>query len=586
MKKRGIFSWISNLQLKVKLPLILFLPLLVVFLSTLFSARIPYAAYDAQISDRSVQVLTLIADQLQSEMERFGDVTFQMLGDNVLQKNLSVMYRTPVGSSAWVEAQREVRTRVQNFAYYDNTILAIQLMSADGTLFSEIRRGQPVSPNLIPEIYESAKEKGGREFWLPDPTGENTLICARNVREVSDLTLLPLGVIAVRVDFAKIVERCSAALRDMNLPLSLAIYADDMRIYASDDMKALTLADAEGYLDGTLHDRDSLYVPFTSGSTGWKFITALPYASITSAVTRATSLSLALSVIAMLVSMLLGYLLIASLLRHIQMLLQKYSDFSSGRFPLVAAADDPYHGRKDEIGQLHSQFGEMARAYNQMIEENYIKQQLLLEAQFHQLRVQVRPHFLFNVLESIYCLAKADGDTRIATMTEGLSKMLRSSLNDKRDIVTLGEDLDTARDYLAIQTLRYGDRLQVAFDVPEALSNVRIPNMTVQPLVENAVLHAAEEMMEGCRILISAQRTGAGVTVTVENNGATMDEDMLEKLESGAVKPQGIGIGLTNIHKRIQLAFSDAYGLQIKSGGGVTRVHVLLPAQEEEEAHE
>lgn len=581
-KRKGIFSWISNLKLKVKLPLILFLPLLVVFLSTLFSARIPYAAYDAQISDRSVQVLTLIADQLQSEMERFGDVTFQMLGDNVLQKNLSVMYRAPIGSSEWVEAQREVRTRVQNFAYYDDTILAIQLLSADGTLFSEIRRGQPVSPGLLPEIYEGAREKGGREFWMPDPAEENTLICARNVREVSDLTLLPLGVIVVRVDFGKIVERCSAALRDMNLPLSLAIFADDLRIYASDDMKDLALSDDDSYLQGTLHDQDIFYVPFTSGSTGWKFITALPYASINSAVTRATSQSLVLSVAAMAVSMLLGYLLISSLLRHIKMLLQKYSDFSSGRFPLVAAADDPYHDRKDEIGQLHSQFGEMARAYNQMIEENYIKQQLLLEAQFHQLRVQVRPHFLFNVLESIYCLAQADGNTRIATMTEGLSKMLRSSLNDKRDIVTLGEDLDIARDYLAIQTLRYGDRLQVVFDVPDALSNVRIPNMTVQPLVENAVLHAAEEMMEGCRILISAQRTAAGVTVTVENNGATMDEDMLEKLESGEVKPQGIGIGLTNIHKRIQLAFSDAYGLRIKSGDGVTRVHVLLPAQEED----
>ena len=577
---------LSNLSLKVKLPLILLLSLLVVFFSTLFTARIPYAAYDVEMSNRSVQMLMLIADQLQKEMDRFGDVTFQMLGDNVLQKNLSTMYRTPVGSGAWVDASREVRMRVENFSYFDDTILAIQLLTADGTHFSATRQGMPVVPTLLPAIYQQAKRSGAKEVWLAAPTAKNMMICARNVREVNELTLSSLGVIAVSVDFAKIVARCSAFPREVGMPLSLAIYDGDTRVYASDDMaEQVSTGEGTGYARGTIAGQDVLYVSFISDSAGWKFITALPYTSITSAIQRSTNVALALSVAAMGVALLLGYLLIASVLRHIQMLLKKYGKSENGRFPQVQT-EEIYRDRKDEIGELHRQFAEMASAYNRMIEENYIKQQLLLEAQFHQLRVQVQPHFLYNVLESIYCLAQTGKDEEIAAMADALSKMLRASLNDKRDIITLKEDIAIAREYLRIQTLRYGDRLWADIQVPDALLGMRIPNMTIQPLVENAVRYAAEEMLERCHITVCARQTEAGMTVTVENSGPPMDERMLEKLASGEVQPRGLGIGLINIHKRIQLAFSPRYGLRIESREGMTRVHVDLPFDEREARHD
>lgn len=575
------FRWLSNLSLKIKLSLILLLSLLVVFSCTLLTARIPYAAYDDQLYNRTVQMLTLFAERLQLEMDRYGNITYQMLGDNVLQKNLSIMLRALAASSPWVDARREVRERVTNFAYFDDNIMASQLITADGTYLSQERTGTPIAPALLEAIYAQAQAKGGREIWLADGLGQNTLICARNIREVADLSLNSLGVIALRVDFGKIVDQCSASMREMDMPLSLSIYDGELCIYASDDMRDQLLPQEDGYMRSALHGQDILYVAFTSESAGWRFVTALPYAGITQAITNATQISLILSLAAMGVALLLGFLLISSLLRHIQMLLEKFSDFSQGRFPPADAADDPYRDRRDEIGRLHRQFREMADAYNHMIEENYVKQQLLLKAQFHQLRAQVRPHFLFNILESIYCLAQTGGDPRIATMTDALGKMLRASLSDQRDLITLSEDLDIAREYLRIQLLRYGDRLQAEFEVPPELNDVPIPSMTLQPLVENVVLHVVEEMMDVCRVVISATRSGSDVIITVANNGPGMDEQMLEKLETGQVQPEGLGIGLRNIHRRIQLAFSQAYGIRIESREGITRVHVHLPFEKE-----
>ena len=139
------------------------------------------------------------------------------------------------------------------------------------------------------------------------------------------------------------------------------------------------------------------------------------------------------------------------------------------------------------------------------------------------------------------------------------------------------EDLELTREYLRIQLIRYGERLRVEYDVDESVLPCRIPSMTIQPLVENAIHHAAEEMLDTCVIRISGHAVAGGVDITVEDNGPGMDEDILAKLESGEVKPEGLGIGMRNIHKRVQFAFSDAYGLQVKCAGGLTQIIVHLP---------
>ena len=114
-------------------------------------------------------------------------------------------------------------------------------------------------------------------------------------------------------------------------------------------------------------------------------------------------------------------------------------------------------------------------------------------------------------------------------------------------------------------------------EVDENILHNRIPAMTLQPLVENAVHHALEEMLDTCVIRISGGREEAGVTLSVEDNGPGMDEDILNKLESGEKAPEGLGIGMRNIHRRVQYAFGERFGLRVQSRPGWTRVSVLLP---------
>lgn len=139
------------------------------------------------------------------------------------------------------------------------------------------------------------------------------------------------------------------------------------------------------------------------------------------------------------------------------------------------------------------------------------------------------------------------------------------------------EDLQTVRDYLSIQEIRYGERLQVEYAVDDAVMPCHIPAMTVQPLVENAIHHAAEHMLDTCIIRISGNVVPDGIDVIVQDNGPGIDEDILTKLESGEVQPEGLGIGLRNIHKRVQHTFGKEYGLRIRCEDGCTQIIIHLP---------
>jgi two-component system sensor histidine kinase YesM len=553
-------------------------------LCAMLAARLPYAPYDAQIYVRSVQMITLLIDRLQSETAHVTDASFAILADNVIQDNLSELKRAAIGSSRWLEAKRAIQERVDILVYLNEYIMTLQILSSGGETFTRAPRASPAQLGDLLMYRELASTRGGREVWLADANTENSLVCARDVREVRDLSLASIGTVVMKVDLARIIARCGASLASMGEPLSVAVFSGGQRLYATDDLRGESFEISDGYSRENISGRDMLRVAYTSPATGWQFVTAVPYEGINAAILGAARVSIGISIVAAALALALGYLLIASLLKRFDMLLKRFRNFNAGKFD--ETPPDAYENRRDEIGALHRQFSEIAKAYNRMIEDNYVKRQLLLEAQYRQLRAQVRPHFLYNTLESIYCLAKTAGDERIAEMADALGKMLRASLKDKRDVITIAEDAQIAREYLRIQLLRYGDRLSSQFDLPDNLLGVMIPNMTIQPLVENAVLHAAEEMLECCCIKICASRLGDGVGLSIENNGPPLDENILSKLESGEAKASGLGIGLGNIHQRIQIAFGKEYGLKIESADGTTRVSAIVPFSSGEKIHE
>lgn len=565
----------QNLRLRAKFLLILLVGIVPVGIVAIVTLYIPLRAYDRQLYKSSAQMISLFAEQIQDELMNFEDISYRILTDTALQENLSIMKEAAPGTLTWINAQTKVANRVTYYSLWFSNAVSFQLKTSRGNSYNHFFEVSAGSDELTEERITAAVNHRGRFVWLTEEGAQTRLFLVREIREMQDMDLDTLGCLLIEVDFPALVEQYNHSMAQMGVMPRCAVYNDGLCLYASDAAIQTLGVGEDGYTYMKLDGQPMLCVRYTS-SNGMKYVTLVDYSGIRATTLVAVSVTILCILAAVLLTLAVSTGLIDNILNDLQLLLQKFDAFAISGEP-ITTHNSPYQGRLDEIGDLHRGFDWMTRVWTRVNHEKEEQRHLLQEKQIQQLRAQIRPHFLYNTLESIYCLAQNLEDQRIAVMTNALGKLLRSSLNDKRDVITVSEDLQVTRDYLSIQQIRYGERLQVEYDFPQDILPCRIPAMTIQPLVENAIHHAAEKMLDVCVIRVSGAATADGVDIIVQDNGPGTDEDILNKLESGEVQPEGLGIGMRNIHKRVQHAFSEQYGLRVCSEEGQTQIIVHLP---------
>ena len=197
----------------------------------------------------------------------------------------------------------------------------------------------------------------------------------------------------------------------------------------------------------------------------------------------------------------------------------------------------------------------------------------LSRAQLAALRRQMDPHFMFNTLNSIVGLVRDRRNDAAVGMIVGLSEFLRRASEDSnRAQVTLAEEVEYLQRYLDIQKVRFGDRLRVSLDIPAGLLGAQVPNLLLQPLVENAIKHGVSKRVAGGEIRVTGTRRDSALCLTVYNDGPCAREDL-------EAKPDGVGLG--NLRTRLQILHGDQSELLLRpiEARGV-EVVVTLPFRE------
>ncbi len=207
----------------------------------------------------------------------------------------------------------------------------------------------------------------------------------------------------------------------------------------------------------------------------------------------------------------------------------------------------------------------------QMIETARLNEELS-RAQLAALRRQMEPHFMFNTLNSIAGLVRDRRNDAAVSMIVGLSEFLRRASEDShRSHVTLAEEVEYLQRYIDIQKVRFGERLQVSVDIPSDLLNAQVPNLLLQPLVENAIKHGVAKRVVGGNVRVTGARTNGSLCLSVYNDGPSFPIDW---------QTNG-GVGLANLRTRLKLLHGAASELQMRRAGveGV-EVVVTLPQKE------
>ncbi len=199
------------------------------------------------------------------------------------------------------------------------------------------------------------------------------------------------------------------------------------------------------------------------------------------------------------------------------------------------------------------------------------------------LQAQINPHFLYNTLDNIIWLAEDGRKEEVEDIASSLSTFFRTTLSGGRDFIQIREELDHIEAYLHIQRQRYRDIMSYEIEVPEELSDYLIINMTLQPIVENALYHGIKNKRGGGSILISAREEGEYVYLTVKDDGMGMDPETLSYLRgiiSGTIKPSAdnTGFGMSNVAERMRLIYGNRCGINITSEYGKgSEVEIYIP---------
>jgi two-component system sensor histidine kinase YesM len=297
-----------------------------------------------------------------------------------------------------------------------------------------------------------------------------------------------------------------------------------------------------------------------------------PFDPIASA-TRNYNLNTLILLLASLTGILLiTYLISILIFKRLRKLVNQMKQVQQGHFDIEVKVS-----QNDEIGIIERAFATMLSEINRLINAVYKTKLAEKEATLSYLQAQINPHFLFNALETIRMIAEVNNNETVSEGLFSLSKVLKTHIKPK-SFSTLQQELDVVSSYVYVQNLRMNNKFHLDIQLEEGLEGTQVPNLSLQPLVENAILHGLKTKPEDCVIRIRAytcKENEGDMEISVWDNGKGFPEDALVEIqqrvredflsEDENDRHQGNGVALKNIHERIHLYYGEAYGLTIQS---------------------
>lgn len=347
------------------------------------------------------------------------------------------------------------------------------------------------------------------------------------------------------------------------------------------------LAGGKGFFEQAGEGAPPVMVVYdTSEVTGFKLVNVLPVAALTRESSSIRNLTLLIIAVGAAVSCVLAYLLSVNITHPLRKLKSLMRTVETGN--LDVAFPTKY---KDEVGQLGRSFNAMVQRIKQLIDEVYKKQLMLQEAEIRAIQAQFNPHFLYNALDSINWMARIHKLDHISRTVVSLGELLRFSIRKGQALIPVREDMQQIRNFLTIQQMRYGDKLEVHIELDDEVERLYTLKLMLQPIVENAITHGLEMKRGPGRLWITGKVQGERVRFEVRDDGVGIPQEKLERITSGqfvSVDERKTGIGLENVKKRLQLYFGDRYVLTLVSQpqqGTTTTIEIPIIRTPGEDTH-
>lgn len=310
----------------------------------------------------------------------------------------------------------------------------------------------------------------------------------------------------------------------------------------------------------------------------WLMVTVIPREPLIQIANRTIYYFIVICAGCILIAIGIALALTRSLTVRISMLIGQMKKIRSG-----SPVPMPEPEIQDEVGELIVTYNYMTRTMEQLMEAQKKSAEELRVSEFNALQAQINPHFLYNMMDVINWMVLQGKAQEASSTIQVLARFYKLTLSRRHKINTIREELEHVDIYMKLQSMRYINAFDFVVDMPDELSNYQIPKLTLQPIVENSILHGILETPEKTgTIVITGWQEGEDICILVSDDGAGISDDVLPTILSAQENhhTKGSNIAVSNIHNRLKLLYGDSYGLTYESAEGQgCEVTIRIPAR-------
>ncbi len=592
----GFSKYIGGISIKNKI-FIANLLIIVVFISTqsYFANTISQKAIIEKEINNSSRELVLIKNNLQTLVSTIEDYSKILASDyrlqNVLYNDLLLnneFYASkPVEGLNNLSMKKTLSETISNIVEPNTKIKAVSILTSNHHWVDVGFADNAYASRIFGDGY-GVEDR----FYLPTWTG---LIKFGFIYEGED-NVFAVSKTVIHKDTGKTIGRIFLYVKETTIA---SIYEEGKtkggEFYIVDSAGRIISAQNKAMLYRDFKEAVSINIPengkdttFTQGSGSeemlifthhfeplkWTIVSAIPVNEISSDRKEINQLILGIGAACLLLALIVSFLLSRSITRSIFQLAKTMREIRTGKMQVRSA-----YQSKDEIGYLSEGFNNLMDRIEALMAENVEKQRTKAEIEFKLLQSQVKPHFLYNTVETIISLIKLGLGKQAIQASQYMANFYKISLSNGNDIISIGEEMRLTESYLEIQQLRYVEYMEYTMEIDNEIMTYSIPKLTLQPIVENAIYHGLKLKKEKGIIRITGRRSGNNVEIEIYDNGAGMHKNQTTAIMTGSsVFDEAGGFGIRSVSNRIRMLYGDRYGLQVESEYGVyTKIIIVLP---------
>lgn len=529
---------------------------------------------------QQIQIHKLASD-IKALLKRIDDISTQLITDDDVQKIFSNKEYAQNYSSI-ADLGRRISAVYLNNSFFKS----INIYPEDGIILRspEISSGSIEDHQRLKKYTESLHYL--KPLWIiTQADGENQSDVSY-VRKLYDIKKFKyLGIIEVKLHSKEIKKIITDGIIHLNGVILVADEfggtisggetRDAIKLSNEDTNNVLTIISnkQEGNILTNINYKELFIAFITIPETGWKIVNIRFYDDMMLNVNQLRNFILFIGAICIILAIVMSILISNNIIKPIKKIIVLMRKVEEGNLNVDIDTE-----RRDEIGKLGKTFKNMMKRMKILIDKLLEEENEKRKAEIAALQAQISPHFLFNTINSIMCLANIEKKKDIATMCSLLLSMLKIRYKVGSGYISIRDEIEYTRQYVELMQYRYGrEAFKVFFNIDSSIESFMTPCLIIQPIVENSILHGIDIADTNGMITVSLTDSNTHIRFTVSDNGKGMNKDEVDSIFNSGNSTRK-GIGLSNVYERLKLNFGSDFSMDIDSSlGKGTIISFVIP---------